>query len=454
MFVTHALMRALIKYLTNDWYARFYDAVGSVSGIVAVYDVVVAEAADGASGEGASVTHSDSSALAAHKHAFNWLLLEFALLSAPSVFLHPLFRYVINRWCLAWRLALVHHYLMLWRADVSQLDNGAQRVHEDTKRFTRGVQTCVSTVLESVMTLLVFAPVLLKVGATLYPHELFAGWLLLLCACVAVVGLFGSLLLGWPLVALDIRNQIVEAQLRKELVLLETTAEHAPARRMHTTHAASSDAPENATMLVADLLPGPCVSDSKPRPDDDAAAFYPHTQGSDELECDARSRARPRTSTRQRVLQSTRALRHNYLRLYYRLGTFSLWLNLYEQAVVFIPYCLAAPLLYHSNAERRISLGALMQLSNSFASVFASLNILTDNWTEVSDFVAVLTRLREWEAHLLVSQTGDARARLMCSSGDRSDGSATTGTTTIAMTTVASPSHVEMQTHPAAPQHI
>ena len=88
------------------------------------------------------------------------------------------------------------------------------------------------------------------------------------------------------------------------------------------------------------------------------------------------------------------------MRLYRSFAIFSLWMNAYEQSVMIIPYAIAAPLLFASDPLQRITLGKLSQLSNAFAYVFSSLNILSDNWIDVTDWLSVLRRLREWEDHI------------------------------------------------------
>lgn len=84
-----------------------------------------------------------------------------------------------------------------------------------------------------------------------------------------------------------------------------------------------------------------------------------------------------------RFAQVLRALRFNYRRLYNSFAVFSLWLGCYEQTVSILPYALTAPLLFCTDPQRRISLGKVTQVSNAFANVFSSLNILSDNWVAV-----------------------------------------------------------------------
>ena len=106
-----------------------------------------------------------------------------------------------------------------------------------------------------------------------------------------------------------------------------------------------------------------------------------------------------------------RALRENYSRLYRRFAFFSLWLGSYEQTVAILPYLITAPLLFSTDWDRRITLGKVTQLANAFGHVFDALNILSDRWVDVTDWLSVLRRLREWERHLNNEPRGPRGAR-------------------------------------------
>lgn len=327
--LAHGLFRAWLKYLLNGWYSRFYDLGGSAS----------------------EVGSGDFQGLEEGARDVASLLWEFALICLPQVLLHPLFKLFSNLWVLKWRVALVNSYLARWRVDGGSIENGAQRVHEDTQRFARGLQTCFVVVLDAVLTLFVFAPLLLRMGGSIQPFDLPGAWLLSACALVSLVGISGSVLFGWSLVGLEVANQKVEAELRKKLVLLEerpTDARHADESSAFTEIAIDESVPPSAFSKVI------------------------------------------------------RDLKANYVRLYKRFALFSLWLGSYEQTVTILPYAVTAPLLFCSDPARRISLGRVTQVSNAFSNVFSSLNILADNWVEVTDWLSVLRRLREWETHIAV----------------------------------------------------
>ncbi len=324
----HGVLRAYVKFRLNDFYARFYDVAG---------------AADFGSGFGDADSDADG------RRRITNLLLEFAALCLPNVVLHPVYKLVSNRWVLSWRLALIRDYLEKWRRDGPSIENGAQRVHEDTARFARGLHTCFGVVLDSALTLFAFCPLLLELGGEVQPAELPRAWLLLLCGGVAAVGVAGSAFLGFGLIELEVQNQKSEADLRRKLVLFEEKPADAGWEALAHNDAQTAD---------------PSAS---PLPEFQLVIFR---------------------------------LAANYTRLYASFCTFGIWLASYEQSVTLLPYFIAAPMLYSSDPARRLSLGAMTKLANAFSQVFSSLNLVSDNWLEITDFLSVVRRLREFESLL------------------------------------------------------
>lgn len=313
--IGHGILKALLKRLLNDWFGRFYDLAGAA-----------AEAGSGESG------------LAQGRARVTELLLQLGLICLPNVLVHPLFKFIANQWVLQWRLALVKSYLSRWQLDQPRLENAAQRAHEDTARFARGLQEFAVILLDAVLTLVVFSPILVDLGSRAKPNpRLFDAWLLVVSVAVAVVGVGGSFAFGHMLVGLEVKNQKVEADLRRKLVFLE----------------------DDVSAVV------PSISDGEGA----LVAFRGEVNG----------------------------LRSNYKRLYRAFAVFSLWLGGFEQAIVILPYLLVAPLLYAEHESSKVSLGVLSQTANAFGVVFSSLNTLSDNWISVTEFCSVVRRLREFE---------------------------------------------------------
>ena len=250
-------------------------------------------------------------------------------------------------WVLSWRLCLNEHYLSLWDPSSVSIENASQRIQEDTFKFARGILTCFVVLMDSVLTLVVFSPILCEIGSEIsdaYVGHLPDSWLLLLCLSVVVVGLVVSIVLGWELVDLEVNNQRVEASLRRQLVLTEEG--HTTAADVSAVEEDQSPKPLHTSKVYTDLY-------------DD--------------------------------------LFKNYKRLYKRFALFSLWLGSYEQMVVILPYFLVAPRLFDSDADHVISFGTVIKVSNAFSNVFSALNVISDRWVDVTDWLSVMKRLYQWE---------------------------------------------------------
>jgi peptide/bleomycin uptake transporter len=191
-FLLHHLLAARVSAQLNDWFLRFYDLLG--------------EHFEEASGESSS-----EDAWAKARDDVSQLLMQFMLIIVPMVVAHPISGYIRGRWLLLWRLTLIDDYIRRWKPECS-IEGASQRIHEDTSKLASGVETGVSKILSAVMKLVVFLPILGRMDLGLVN----------VAAAVALGGLVVSVLVGHPLVKLEVNNQIVEAELRRRLVLLET----------------------------------------------------------------------------------------------------------------------------------------------------------------------------------------------------------------------------------------
>ena len=91
--------------------------------------------------------------------------------------------------------------------------------------------------------------------------------------------------------------------------------------------------------------------------------------------------------------------KQNYSALFKNFLGLNLWLDCFDQFMVVAPYLLVAPRLF---AEKdRITLGTLVQTSNSFGKVFDSLSIISENWGGINEWRSALVRLQQFEAALL-----------------------------------------------------
>ncbi len=183
----------LFRRRLNDFYGEFYDSLAEVS--------------------------SGDSDISAQIGGLCLLILPVVVLSSPLRFLRQLF-------VLQWRLDLCRSYTHpdTW-SSAKRIEGASQRVQEDTSRLAAGVSGAVFLVLDTLLTIGFFSPLLFEIGATIDPPSalslLGASWLVTVALATATVGLVGALLLGRPLVGLEVTNQRVEGRFRSQLVLSE-----------------------------------------------------------------------------------------------------------------------------------------------------------------------------------------------------------------------------------------
>ena len=389
VIVAHALVHGWVKFALNDWYKEFYNLLETAGALAA------AEEGEGGRGSGEDggvppLPWEERQAEVMEK------LVDFVRIAAIAVVVMPLAKLVRSAWALQWRLALMHAYTNAWNPNRPPIEGASQRVHEDTYRFARGVELCLTTVLDSVVTLFVFIPVLTSLGeATPCPDSLRAfswlgdGWLVGLATTSALVGFLVTLLLGHSLVRLEVENQVVEAKLRRDLVVLETSpssiccyaqdetglaatsrTHHQWARRQER----SSGSGEGANGREAEQVTAADFEAVTPPPV--LAAPLPH------------------------FLPTFEGIQRNYNRLFVNFTLLNLWLAIFDQFNILLPYLVFAPLLFDPDPSKRILLGTLVQVSNSFDKVFGSLSVVAENWAGVNEFRSVLRRLCEFERNL------------------------------------------------------
>jgi len=90
-------------------------------------------------------------------------------------------------------------------------------------------------------------------------------------------------------------------------------------------------------------------------------------------------------------------LKVNYFRMFNHYSYFSLWGNLYGQVMIILPYLIMAPSLFVGAA----TLGVVTQTGNAFGKVNDSFSYLIDHWTDITKFLSVIKRLREFEILLI-----------------------------------------------------
>jgi len=115
----------------------------------------------------------------------------------------------------------MNDYYMSYWPKLRRIEGASQRVQEDTMRFSTTMEDLGVRLIDSVMTLIAFLPVLLVLSANVKTLPLVGEVPYALVIAAIVWSLFGTAFLaivGIRLPGLEFRNQRVEAAYRKELV--------------------------------------------------------------------------------------------------------------------------------------------------------------------------------------------------------------------------------------------
>jgi peptide/bleomycin uptake transporter len=156
-------------------------------------------------------------------------LLTFAEIAVVAVVAGVLTQFFTSHYVFRWRTAMNDYYVRHW-SQLRSVEGAAQRVQEDTMRFATTVEDLGGSLVNAVMTLIAFLPVLvmLSVQVTVLPLVGRVAEPLVLAALFWSI--FGTVFLatiGIRLPGLQFRNQRVEAAYRKELVYGEDDATRA-----------------------------------------------------------------------------------------------------------------------------------------------------------------------------------------------------------------------------------
>ncbi len=184
----------------NDWFGGFYDIVQK------------------ALGKPGEVTLDE----------FFGFLLTFGKLAGVYVLVAVLLGFFTKHWVFRWRQAMNDFYMAHWER-LRTIEGASQRVQEDTKRFATIMESLGSNMMDSLMTLVAFLPILWELSKKVSDVPLLGHVdhaLVYVAILFALLGTVVLALVGIKLPGLEYNNQRVEAAYRKELV----HAEDDPAR--------------------------------------------------------------------------------------------------------------------------------------------------------------------------------------------------------------------------------
>ncbi len=181
-----------VSVMLNEWYGDFYDLIQKA--LTAPNSITLKD------------FYSELSTV--------MVLLMIAIMVAVAN------SFFVSHYVFRWRTAMTEHYTARWK-HVRHIEGAAQRIQEDTMRFASIVEGLGVRLLNSIMTLIAFLPILwgLSGYVTILP---FVGEVPQALVFIAIIwSIFGTVILGCAgvkLPGLEFNNQKVEAAYRKELV--------------------------------------------------------------------------------------------------------------------------------------------------------------------------------------------------------------------------------------------
>ncbi len=128
--------------------------------------------------------------------------------------------FFVSHYVFRWRTAMNAFYIQHWD-QLRHIEGASQRIQEDTMRFAKTIENLGVSLVEAVMKLIAFLPVLFTLSVHVkaipivgeIPHALV--WA---AVTWSILGTIILMLVGYKLPGLEFNNQKVEAAYRKELV--------------------------------------------------------------------------------------------------------------------------------------------------------------------------------------------------------------------------------------------
>lgn len=148
------------------------------------------------------------------------LMLQFAEIAFMAIFIYVITRFFVSHYIFRWRSAMNDYYTSRWE-QVRTIEGASQRVQEDTMRFATIMENLGVSMVDAIMTLFAFLPVLWSLSSYVSELPIFGQVPAPLFTAAIAWSVFGTLLLaavGIKLPGLEFKNQRVEAAYRKELV--------------------------------------------------------------------------------------------------------------------------------------------------------------------------------------------------------------------------------------------
>lgn len=225
----YVLMTALLFcvfwyfYKRNEWY--WWSVVSSTIILLIIYfQVQVSEFVNEWSGSFFNVIQlaltQPGSVTPEQLYGLTWTII---LVTIPSVLVAVGLAFYTSHYVFRWRKAMNFYYMEHW-PKIRTTEGAAQRVQEDTMRFAAIMEDLGTAFFDSLITLVVFLPLLWNLSANISELPIFGetpGGLVWVALVGAAAGTALLAVVGIKLPGLNFNNQLVEAAYRKELVFGE-----------------------------------------------------------------------------------------------------------------------------------------------------------------------------------------------------------------------------------------
>lgn len=273
---------------------------------------------------------------------FYALILVFLAIAIPYVLIATINIYFASVYAFKWREAMTFSYLKFWKNKDDNIEGSSQRIQEDTYNFSKIVESLGLSFIKALMTLVAFIPIL---------------WSL---SDVVSKALFANLSENSSFYFLkNIDGLLVYIALLLSLGGLVVS------------------------WFVGIKLPGLEYNNQKAE-----AAFRKELVYAEDN--------RKEYAKNETMIELFTGLKFNYKRLFLHYGYFNIWLILFEQMIVIVPFLIMAPGLFAG----AIGLGIVMQINNAFDQVRSSFSVFITNWTTITQLRSIYKRLKEFEKNI------------------------------------------------------
>ena len=160
-------------------------------------------------------------------HRIYTMILYYFYIVLSQIFAIVITNFICQIWSLKWREILNQHYIDLWSQREVKIEGAAQRIQEDLRLFTDIISNIGIDFLKAIILIISLVPVLWSISnQVILPYINIPGSLVIIILSVYVIILSITWFITKKLPGLQYNNQVIEAGLRKKLVLSEEDASH------------------------------------------------------------------------------------------------------------------------------------------------------------------------------------------------------------------------------------